>query len=230
MQTVFELENITKGIFISEIKNRFLCEVNIEGKNTVCYIPSSCRLDNFLELEGKQVLLLPTKTKGASTKYAVFAIPHKRNYILLNSSMANRLVESNIRGRRFAELGKRTTIFREHKIDSYKCDLFIKDSNTLVEIKSIISTDNEAMFPSVYSQRALDQLHFIKELLVQGYKACYIIVSLNPYVKSISINNETEFCTLFKQCIDNGMTVKGFSCKLMNESLTMHDSVNILCD
>ena len=38
------------GTFIKESKNRFLCEVLVDKKITECYIPSSCRLDNFLEL------------------------------------------------------------------------------------------------------------------------------------------------------------------------------------
>lgn len=52
--------NIVTGTFVKELKNRFLCEVVISGIPTECYVPSSCHLSNFLELRGKQVLLLPT--------------------------------------------------------------------------------------------------------------------------------------------------------------------------
>lgn len=38
------------GTFQAEIKNRFLCSVNIGGKDAVCYIPSSCRLSNFIDM------------------------------------------------------------------------------------------------------------------------------------------------------------------------------------
>lgn len=56
MQTVLTPEHKT-GIFIQELKNRFLCEVEIDGESTVCYVPSSCHLSNFLDLKGKSVLL-----------------------------------------------------------------------------------------------------------------------------------------------------------------------------
>ena len=59
----------TKGTFKKELKNRFLCEVQINGEDVVCYVPSSCHLSNFLQLEGKKVLLTPTQTPNYSIKY-----------------------------------------------------------------------------------------------------------------------------------------------------------------
>lgn len=89
MQSVSIQERLVKGTFISEIKNRFLCEVAIAGVRTPCYVPSSCRLSNFIDLCGKEVLLLPTTTPNAKTAFSLFAVPYKKNYIFLNSSLAN---------------------------------------------------------------------------------------------------------------------------------------------
>ena len=82
MQTVLSPDYKT-GIFKQELKNRFLCEVDIDGESTVCYVPSSCHLGNFLELHGKQVILVPTQSKGTRTKYSLFAIPYRKSYIVL---------------------------------------------------------------------------------------------------------------------------------------------------
>ena len=71
------------GKFKRELKNRFLCEVQIDGRDVVCYVPSSCHLSNFLQLEGKRVILIPTQTQNSRTKYALFAVPFKKNYIFL---------------------------------------------------------------------------------------------------------------------------------------------------
>ena len=98
MQTVLNPEYKT-GIFKQELKNRFLCEVEIDGESTVCYVPSSCHLGNFLKLQGKRVILVPTQSKESRTEYALFAFPHKKNYIVLNTSMANRAVKDSINGR-----------------------------------------------------------------------------------------------------------------------------------
>ena len=229
MQTVLN-NNIIIGTFIKELKNRFLCEVNINGKSTVCYVPSSCHLSNFLKLKGKRVILIPTKSNGARTKYALFAVPYKRSYIILNTSMANKAIESNIGSRRFSYLGKRKAIFKEHYIEEYKSDLFIRDTNTIIEIKSVISTNTYAEFPTVFSERSLKQLKKLLSLLTAGYKVHYIIVSLNPYVKGIEINTETEFACLLASCLKLGMTITSFSCKYSNYSLVINKKIPIIME
>ena len=164
------------GTFKKELKNRFLCEVVIRGEDVVCYVPSSCHLSNFLKLEGKQVLLVPTQAADARTKYALFAVRYRNSYILLNTSMANRAIETNIRLRRFSFLGKRQAIRKEHTVHQYKADLYLKETDTIIEIKSIISTDQIASFPTVYSERTIHQLKNLQRLLVEGHKICFFIV------------------------------------------------------
>lgn len=211
MQTV-DMSMCVKGIFVRELKNRFLCEVMISGVSTVCYVPSSCHLGNFLKLNGKTVLLTPTRTPNTRTAYALFAVPYKRNYILLNTSMANRAVEGSLQRRRFAFLGKRSHIFTEHQVNGYKADLFIEDTRTVLEVKSVLSLDTVAKFPTVFSERALNQLVKLQDLLMAGYRVHYCIVSLNPYVKAIQVLSNTSFCPMLKDGIKNGMTVSGHAC------------------
>lgn len=43
------------GTFKEETKNRFLCQVTIDSKDVECYIPSSCRLGNFIDMKGRTV-------------------------------------------------------------------------------------------------------------------------------------------------------------------------------
>ena len=227
MQTVLNPEYRT-GIFKRELKNRFLCEVEIDGESTVCYVPSSCHLSNFLNLQGKRVVLIPTMTKGARTQYAIFAVPYKRSYLLLNTSMANRAIEAGIRSRRFAYIGKRKNVFKEHYVDGYKSDLFIADSNTVIEIKSVLSTDTYASFPTVFSERSLSQLDKLRSLILAGYNVHYIIVSLNPYVKGINILADTQFAGALKTCLELGMTISAFTCKLIDDELRIGHRLPII--
>lgn len=206
--------SLTNALFLRELKNRFLCEVEIGGRIVECYVPSTCRLTNFLELAGKSVLIKPTNSQSARTQYTLVAIPYKQSYLLLNSSLANRVIEGNIKSRRFSFLGKRSQIFREYRVESYKADLFVADSRTIIEIKSIISTNPIASFPTVYSERAIEQLKALKGLLQGGYKTCYVIVSLNPYVKEVVIDEDASFFPPFAECVALGMMVRGFTCRL----------------
>lgn len=222
------LEKCVTGQFVRELKNRFLCEVVINGKVEVCYIPSSCHLSNFLQLEGKEVLLLPTAAKKSKTAFAVVAVKFKRSYITLNTSYANRMVEYAIQGRKLSYLGKRKKWSREKNVGEYKCDLYIEDTKTIVEIKSIISANGIGAFPTVYSERSLNQLNKIKELLQSGYKVDYIIVSLNPYVKGIELLKDTQFYAELNECIHLGMSVHAFNCKVQNELILLNKELTIV--
>jgi DNA-binding sugar fermentation-stimulating protein len=201
--------------------------VEVAGCLIECYVPSSCRLANFLELKGESVLIRPTACKEARTKYALVAVPFKRSYLLLNSSLANRVIETSIQSRRFSFLGKRRRIAKEHRVEDYKTDRFIADSRTIIEIKSIISTNQTAAFPTVYSERAVEQLKALKLLLQKGYKACYIIVSLNPYVKEIELDGSARLFQPLVECMSLGMMVKGFACRLREESITLQHELKI---
>lgn len=217
----------TSGIFVRELKNRFLCEVKINGMVEECYVPSSCHLSNFLQLEGRRVLLVPTQTPSSRTKYALFAVPFKKNFIVLNTSMANGVIEGGLRGRRFSYLGKRKEWLKEHKIDGYKADLYIPSTKTIIEIKSIISIEEPAIFPTVYSERTIKQLSKIKELLHKGYKVCFIIVSLHPYMKSVTIDKNSVFYSELSKCLESGLIIKAYASRLKNNVLSVDKEIDI---
>ena len=221
-------EKLVNARFLRESKNRFLCEVEIDGSLVECYVPSSCRLDNFLELEGKTVLLRRNASPSVRTQYALVAVPYKHSYLLLNSSFANDIIEEGIRGRRFCFLGKRTKIYKEYHIEGYKADLFIMNSNTIVEIKSVISTSKTAVFPTVHSERAIKQLNAIKKLLQMGYKACYIIVSLNPYVNEIALDTNSALFERFAECRALGMTARGLACRLKENKISICKTISLI--
>ena len=216
-----EIGELLEGRFIRELKNRFLCEVEINEAVVECYVPSSCHLANFLKLEGKRVLLRENSTPKSRTQYALVAMPYKRSYLLLNSSLANRAVEACIHSRRFFFMGKRSTIRKEHRVDGYKADLFISDTKTIIEVKSIIALDKTAVFPTVYSERAIEQLKQLRELLQCGYRVWYLIVSLNPYVHKIQLDSRSEVVKLLVECEGLGMQTKGFTCRLKEKQVIL---------
>ena len=217
---------IIYGIFKQEIKNRFLCRVKIEGKEVICYVPSSCRLSNFLDMTDRRVMLIPTMDKNARTRFALYALKYGRSYVPINLSNSNRVIEQQIHRRYFSFLGQRNQVVREKIIKDYKCDLFVKDTNTVIEIKSILSFEKEALFPTVYSERAVKQLRQLSKLLDEGYKVCFIVVSLSRVVNEMSINPEIEdFYRLFQECVSKGMIHKGFSLRLDEKQLDINSTV-----
>ena len=216
------------GVFVKELKNRFLCEVKIDGKVEECYVPSSCHLSNFLQLKGKRVVLIPTQGKNPRTKYALYAAPYRRNYIILNTSLSNVSIEKGIHNRRFSYLGKRSNVQKEHSVEGYKADLYIPQTKTIVEIKSVLSENDEAVFPTVFSERTQNQLKSIQEMLDKGYKVVFIIVSLNPYIKKLTIDISTEFYLELTRCIEKGMEIRAYTSHLKDYEIEIKKQIPLL--
>ena len=227
MKPLIPSEKPIEGIFIKEKKNRFLCEVMVEDEAIECYVPSSCRLDNFIDLKGKRVLMFPTEAPNARTQLSLFAVPYKRNHILLNIGKVNSVILHEINRRCFSSLGKRSEIYREHKLGSYKSDLFIADSRTLLEVKSVLSLGKEAKFPTVFSQRTLDQLKEISILMDQGYKAALVVVSLSPYVEQIQVDHDLPFYEALMPCIEKGMQLLAVSLCINNGEAQIKRKIEI---
>jgi len=223
-----ETNGIIEGIFREEVKNRFRCVVSVDGTDKLCYISSSCRLSNFIELKNRTVLLQPNTSAVSKTKYSVFAIKGERDYILLNLATANAVIEDQLYRRYFSFLGKRKRRQREVTVEGYKTDIYINDTDTIIEVKTILSENTEAIFPTVYSERALKQLSIINELLSKGKKICYLFVSMNPHTKKIRLNAETQFYNEFSKCVAKGLMYKGCAIKLEDDTIKVSSAIEII--
>ena len=122
-------------------------------------------------------------------------------------------------------------IEREQNIEGYKVDIFLPESKTIVEIKSIISLDRNAFFPTVYSERAIEQLKKMLSLLQEGYKIVYIFVSLNPYVKTVSISyndKQSRYRKYFEECIDKGMICRAYTAKIKDNKPIINKEIPVI--
>ena len=217
------------GVFKEELKNRFRCVVTIDNMDTICYIPSSSRLSNFIDLSNRVVMLRPIKKKDAKTQYSVYAVKYNRSFVLLDLSSANTVIEKQLPRRLFNFLGSRARVKRETVIDDYKCDLYLEDSDTIIEIKSLLSFGKDAVLPTVYSERAIKQLTKIKQLLFDGHKVCYFIASLYQGVEQVRMNpDHQEFYALFTECIEAGMTVAAFSLKMSSGQVLVRNRIEVI--
>lgn len=205
MQTEFET-----GIFIKECSNRFLCIVKIRNIEETCYMSSSSKLSHFIQLAGRQVLLIPNKGKEVKTKYTLFAVKNDIDYTLLNLCYVNKLLlnEFSKQDSIYEKPGK---ILREKKVEQLlKVDFLIESSQKIiVEAKGILTENTTAYFPSVVKvDRAIHQLIKLKLLLEKGYHVHYYIVLMNKEIRYLVLNKEySAFFQAFTECLQKGMRI-----------------------
>jgi DNA-binding sugar fermentation-stimulating protein len=204
------------GTFLRELKHRFLCIVIIGGEEVECYIPCSSHLEHFVDLVGRKVLLTINKKPNSRTQYSVLAVKYKKHNILLNTSLANKAMYHYFSYNKLGLYKNDCSIAVEKKICNYIADILVdyQDQIEIIEIKSIISIQAKASFPSVFSQRAIDQLkHFL--IMPDYINIKYCLVSFSPYIDEIYLNKENkEYYELFVKCLDRGMKYKAYFCSL----------------
>lgn len=224
-------KELIEGTFIEESKNRFLCLINIKGEIVECYVPSSSRINNYIHINGKKVLVIKNNATSR-TQYSLFAMKHYNSYVLLNLNLVNTVIEKSIIKRLYGT--KSYEIHKEQKINDYKADLLLipkkqKLKTIIIEAKSVLTLEDNATFPQVYSERAIVQLRKIIELLKLGHVVHYYFIALNPRIKNIALKQDSSFYHLMLECIEEGLIVRAYSIKtnLINIQLKSRITIEI---
>ena len=65
-------------------------------------------------------------------------------------------------------------------------------------------------------------------MLDKGYKVAFIIVSLNPYIKKLTIDKSTEFYSELTRCIEKGMEIRAYTSHLKNYEIEIKKQIPLL--
>ena len=220
------MNELKEGTYLYEDKHRFMCEILIDGIVEKCYVPSSCKLEKLISLTGETVLVTPVKNKNSELRYSLYAVKKGRSWILLNLSEANTVVGKSLNKKCFGFLGSKRKIVYEKKIENYKSDIFLPEEKLMVEIKTVLTEEEQGVFPGVKSERAKKQLDAIINLLDRDYKACLLLIALNPKTKRIVSSEELK--DSIQIAIDKGMICKGFVIRFRNQMPTVGNELEII--
>ena len=228
---IFEYEGvcIEEGKFVKEDKYRFQCWVDINGEVLRCYLPANCKLERFISLKDKKVILSRYSGKNDKFRYKVEAVRYKNTTILLNLNYLNTIVEREIKRKIFDFLGERTNVIKEKIVHGYKSDLYIADTETLIEIKSVLTLKESVVYPQAYSEHMLKQLNVLKRIAEEGKEVYYFIVGLSPSIKEIIIDSTYEkYGILLNECQHAGVKIKAFSLRYYRGKYRIKEEIKII--
>lgn len=207
-----------KAVFVSEGKSRFICNILYNEEILECYVPITCRLSSLIFLEGKEILIRETTKAAKRTKFTLFAVQNEKDYLIVDTGFANHIVKAIL-----SETKNEDLFYPEQVIENYKCDFYSKTSKTLVEVKSVITTERELLLPNMKTQRAIIQLHNICSLLSKGYRAKYFIVAFAPQIEKIEFDAKEKVGILLDKFLELGGNITCIK-------VTLDKSYNISCD
>lgn len=210
------------GRILKEGKTRFLCTALIEGQPTEVFIPLSCKLSQFFNIDGKDALFLKKSMENdKSTSYQLFAIKMGSLFIPIEGVLANRI------GKEYLS-SQYKTIESEVMVEGYKADLYVPKTKTIYEVKCLLSDSSEISLPNAISERAIKQLEALATLAVQGYRIHYLFVCYSPKIKQIRLIDNTSYAKAFSKALSLGMKVTCLKTKMISENCLTYWKANLM--
>lgn len=204
-----------KGIFKNR-PNRFIAEVEVEGKNEVAYVPNTGRCKELL-VEDAEVYLLPSNNPNRKTKYTLHFVCNRGKLVSLYSQEANSIVYDAIENNKIKELSGYSYSQREKTVDNSRIDIYLaneKDDSLIdscfVEVKGVtLVVGTEARFPDAPTKRGVKHLKELTKLKKEGNRAVVFFLIQHPLGESFRPNwdNNPEFAEALMEAEKAGVEI-----------------------
>lgn len=222
--------NIVKGIFKSR-PNRFIAEIEIDGKVEICHVKNTGRCKELL-ISGVTVYANYVDNPARSTRYDLIAVEKGPMLVNIDSQAPNVAFGEYLRQGKFTELGEITHIKAEAKYGTSRFDFYVEAANrkAFIEVKGVtLVEDGVAMFPDAPTQRGIKHLNELAACLEDGYEAFVVFVIQMKGVSSFAPNNKTHaaFGETLARVAGVGVGIRTFDCIVTPESMVVDASVPV---
>lgn len=221
--------NVVKGIFIDR-PNRFIANVVINGKKTVCHVKNTGRCKELLT-KGAVVYLEKTDNPNRKTQYDLIVVEKCNKLINLDSQVVNGVVIEHL-PQMFSQI---KYLKPECKYGNSRIDIYLEDKNDkiFIEVKGVTLENNGVVaFPDAPTERGIKHLKELQKAVTEGYKALILFIIQMDNVKYFHPNRKThpEFADELKRAFDNGVNIKAYSCEVSPNEINIKNEIPVFLD
>lgn len=204
-----------EGIFKNR-PNRFIAEVEINGKLVKAHVPNTGRCKELL-IPGVKVYLLPSDNPKRKTKFSLHFVLNKGYLVSLYSQQANEIVFNAIKEGLVGELSDYSDFVREKTIDNSRIDIYLSkdDEDCFVEVKGVTLIKNGlAQFPDAPTERGCKHLKELINLKKRGHRAVVFFLIQHPAGNEFRPNweNDPDFASTLNEAFDSGVEILVYKC------------------
>ena len=213
-----------KGIFKAR-PNRFIAEVEVDGKLEIAHVPNTGRCRELL-VDDAVVWLKPSDDPNRKTKFSLHFVENRGALVSLYSQQANSIVYDAIIDGKIKELSGYEIHQREKTIDNSRIDIYLANENEecYVEVKGVtLIIGDEARFPDAPTQRGAKHLKELIKLKKQGFRCCVFFLIQHPIGKFFRPNweNDPEFSQILNDAYDAGVEILVYRCDNQLEAIEL---------
>ena len=204
-----------KGIFKNR-PNRFIAEVEVDGKLEIAHVPNTGRCRELL-VEDSVVWLKPSDNPKRKTRFSLHFVENKNVLVSLYSQQANSIVYDAIINGKIKELSGYLIHQREKTVDNSRIDIYLEDENSkcYVEVKGVtLIVDGEARFPDAPTQRGSKHLKELIKLKKEKNRCVVFFLIQHPKGNFFRPNwqNDPVFSQTLKEAYDAGVEILVYKC------------------
>jgi len=190
--------------------NRFLGEVEIEGRRALCFIPNPGRMEELLRIDARVHLL--ERIKGVrKTRYDLVLVDTDGTLVSIDSRTPNTVVAEAIEAGRLPEFRGLRIEKREPTFGDSRLDLRLADcsSSLMLEVKSCtLVKDGVGFFPDAPTKRGRRHIHALVRALETGRAALLFLIQRGD-ADALRPNEETdpEFADAIREAAVDGVSI-----------------------
>ncbi len=223
---------IIEGRFINR-PNRFIAEVEINGKTVITHVKNTGRCRELL-VSGAKVFLEDFTGNMGTRKLAYSLVGVEKKcpdgrvlMINMDSQAPNKVVAEALESGKITlpQMGKLVTIkgeakYGDSRLDFYVCDE--KGQEGYIEVKGVTLEDNKIVsFPDAPTMRGIKHLNELSALVGEGYNAYVIFVVQMEGVDEFRPNEERhyDFAQALRNANKSGVNVLAYQCHVTEDTL-----------
>lgn len=204
-----------KGIFKNR-PNRFIAEVEVEGKLEIAHVPNTGRCKELL-VDNAVVWLKPSDNPNRKTKFSLHFVENKGVLVSLYSQQANSIAYEAIINGKIKELSCYDFHQREKTVDNSRIDIYLANEKEecYVEVKGVtLIVDGEARFPDAPTERGAKHLKELMKLKKEGNRCCVFFLIQHPLGKFFRPNweNDPVFSQTLNDAYEAGVEILVYRC------------------
>ena len=221
-------DNIHKGKFLSR-PNRFIANVEIDGKAEVCHVKNTGRCKELL-VEGCTVWLEHSDSESRKTAFDLVAVEKGDRLINMDSQAPNKAVGEWLREK--MPFGEGFSVYPEKKYGNSRFDFYLEsqDRKIFMEVKCCtLEKDGVVLFPDAPTLRGVKHIEELSHCLDEGYEAYIMILVQMSDVKYFTPNYDThpEFGEALEKAFRKGVKILCYDCNVTHDSMTVGKPVKV---
>lgn len=217
-----------KAVFLKR-PNRFIAEVEIQGKRETVHVKNTGRCKELL-IPGTEVILEKSGNPNRKTKYDLICVNKQGRLINMDSQIPNKAAEEWIKkGGLFPE---EVTIRPEKKYGNSRFDLYVESPvrRAFVEVKGVTLEENNIVrFPDAPTLRGIKHVEELIHCMEEGYEAYLLLVIQMKGVKKFMPNWDTqpEFGQALVKAEKAGVKILARDCLVTEDTIEIQEEVPV---